>query len=186
MIFHFDGLVAIFAMIIGLALLFFLKKKKRYSNSYILIFAIFYLYLCLLLNHTQFPIMYQPELADYSLIVNSINYIPFSGLYFKHFLLNIVLTIPFGFLLPFIYKVEFSKKLFWAVMLPIIIEGLQLFILLLTGIPLRAVDINDIIANFIGILIGYFVFRSFIILFRKLTQKEHDDDHPFIRFIRQY
>ncbi len=67
---------------------------------------------------------------------------------------NIVLLIPVGFLVPFIYrKMTWQKSLILAVAIPLVIEGLQ--VVLRLGI----FDIDDVILNGLGIMIGYWVFR---------------------------
>ena len=61
---------------------------------------------------------------------------------------NIAMFIPLGFLLPFIRKIKsFKKMLLISAAVPICCETLQLFF----G---RSFDVDDLICNFIGIVIG--------------------------------
>ena len=100
---------------------------------------------------------------------HTLNIIPFNwneiGLY--QFVVekipNILLFIPFGFFVPAVYK---SKRNIWKTMLIVFlttfgIEFLQYFMgisQLFTG---RATDIDDVITNFLGGLIGYILFLAF-------------------------
>ena len=66
---------------------------------------------------------------------------------------NIILFIPFGLLMPLIWR---KLRTFWgmcvlAITIPVFIEGTQYFI----G---RSVDIDDVILNAIAIIFGYFVY----------------------------
>ena len=80
---------------------------------------------------------------------------------------NMILFIPTGFLLP-IANIKLNK--YWAtatigVLVVLFVESTQFFI----G---RTADIDDVIINFIGISIGYFIFSLFkkLILSRKINE----------------
>ncbi len=69
---------------------------------------------------------------------------------------NIALLIPFGFLAASVYRnMTFKKCLVLAVLVPVAIEGVQ--VVLKTGI----FDIDDVILNGLGVVIGYFIFKAF-------------------------
>lgn len=64
---------------------------------------------------------------------------------------NIILFIPIGFFLPLLWQ---KWQAFWKIMIvaflfPVMIETAQLFI------PRRFVDIDDVILNALGIMLGY-------------------------------
>ena len=73
---------------------------------------------------------------------------------FKNTILNIILFVPLGIMLPFIWKKYNTLKatLIFGFMMSLSIELLQLF-------TYRATDINDLIANTLGTVLGYFLFR---------------------------
>ena len=73
---------------------------------------------------------------------------------FKNTILNIILFVPLGIMLPFLWKKYNTLKttLIFGVMMSLTIELLQLF-------TYRATDINDLIANTLGTVFGYFLFR---------------------------
>ena len=78
---------------------------------------------------------------------------PLAKIAFYNLAGNIVLFIPFGILLPFLWR---PLRSFWriciiALFIPLFIEGTQYFI----G---RSVDIDDVILNTCAIIFGYFVF----------------------------
>lgn len=89
---------------------------------------------------------------------------------FNH-LLNIYLTIPFGFGINFIKPMRDKAILWMSVGVGLTIELLQLVLSLWIGFPYRVVDINDIMMNAVGVLLGYGFFKLFGLLFRKFTQK---------------
>lgn len=73
---------------------------------------------------------------------------------------NIVLFIPLGFLIPIINGNvnKLSKIMILIFSVSLSIELVQFFISLAAGVPSHVTDIDDIILNFIGGIIGYFVY----------------------------
>ncbi len=64
---------------------------------------------------------------------------------------NIAMFLPMGFFLPFVTKKVNRKNIFAvAIVIPVIVEVLQIVF----G---RSFDIDDLICNFIGIVIGFFI-----------------------------
>jgi len=86
------------------------------------------------------------------------------GDFTRQIILNIVMTIPFGFLLPLtkIPKMKLLKVILFTFLLSLSIELLQ---------PLlsssRSSDITDLITNVTGGIIGYFLY----LIFRPLTTR---------------
>ena len=120
---------------------------------------IFYYYLCVILT----KIVGMPTLSDCirltklreSFFNPNINLIPFSDGFSLGFILNIFLCIPLGFLCPFISKSYQSVKNAFLIGcgLSFSIEIVQLFTLY------RATNIDDLITNTVGALVGYFCFK---------------------------
>lgn len=85
----------------------------------------------------------------------SLNLIPFAGMAadLKNEIKNVLLFIPLGILLPLLWEKYRTIKdtLLFGLGMTLAIELLQLF-------TYRATDINDIITNFLGTVIGYFLF----------------------------
>jgi len=99
-----------------------------------------------------------------------IHLIPFDFGYCDHRMLslcvqnlyeNILLTIPFGLGINFIVRVK-PKNIFWlAVAVGFTFEFVQLIISIMIRSSFRVVDINDVIFNATGVLIGYGLYRIF-------------------------
>lgn len=84
---------------------------------------------------------------------------------FKNTILNIILFVPLGIMLPFLWKKYNTLKatLMFGFSMSLAIELLQI-------LTYRATDINDIIANTLGSVLGYFVFRTISCIFPTVTK----------------
>ena len=98
-----------------------------------------------------------------ALVVNpEFNWIPIIDIisspadYIKNTVLNIILFVPLGFLLPAIWSKyrPFKKTLFTGLGLSFIIEILQIF-------SYRLTDVDDLLTNTAGTIIGYYLSRTF-------------------------
>jgi len=79
---------------------------------------------------------------------------------------NIVLLVPIGFLVPFVYRnMTWKKSIILAVAAGLTIEGMQA--LLHVGI----FDIDDIILNGLGVMVGYWVFTMLAKKMRLMKSK---------------
>lgn len=98
------------------------------------------------------------------------NLVPFidvssgKGDFIRQVVLNIIMTIPFGFLLPLIKnkKTNLIKIILYTFLLSLGIELLQPLIN-----DFRSSDITDLITNVLGGIIGYILY----IIFKPLTTK---------------
>lgn len=83
----------------------------------------------------------------------------------KNTILNIILFIPLGIMLPFLWKRyhTYRAMLFFGLTMSLAIELLQI-------LTYRTTDINDIIANTAGAVLGYFVFRTISRIFPPVTK----------------
>lgn len=78
---YFEEDIVILAVVIGLILLAVLRFRLKASNIHIFFFSMFYIYICLLIKYTQFPIEYLPELVNRSMVFDSVNYIHVAASY---------------------------------------------------------------------------------------------------------
>lgn len=151
-------LLGIFVICIMLIIIF--KKNRTISKARISILSlVFYYYLCVMLT----KIVGIPTLKEYlrlsrlgeSFFNPNINLIPFSDGFSLGFILNIFLFIPLGFLCPLISKnyQHIKNTFFIGLGLSLSIEIVQLFTLY------RATDIDDLLTNIAGTLIGYLCFK---------------------------
>ena len=127
------------------------KIQKRYCIFILL--TIMYIYLCYVLKYTQFPI-YASQTFRSMIGLHAwknLNLVPLFNLTMEDLetsFLNVLMTIPFGFGLPFITKSSFKKIAIAGLLIGVIIESLQGIIALLNGFSDRVVDLNDVIFNF--------------------------------------
>lgn len=84
---------------------------------------------------------------------------------FKNTILNIILFIPLGIMLPFLWKKYNTLRatLLFGFCMSLAIELLQIF-------TYRATDINDLIANTLGAVVGYFAFRITACIFPSVKE----------------
>jgi glycopeptide antibiotics resistance protein len=105
-------------------------------------------------------------------ILSSVNFVPF---YFGQFGLtagglrflvyNILLTLPFGFGINFLTRMNVKKIVSVSIFLGLGLEITQLLLSLALRYPYRVVDINDAIFNAFGVLLGYGLFKLFAWLY---------------------
>ena len=86
------------------------------------------------------------------------NLVPFSAKEFDvaSYLLNVVLFVPLGFLLPLIWE---NENRFWKILLAGV--SFSLLIELSQLLNLRSTDIDDLLLNTLGAVIGFVLFRLF-------------------------
>jgi glycopeptide antibiotics resistance protein len=156
------------ASVILIPLLICLKKKKGRSNRYLICFAAFYAYLTFVVGYTILPLRFGSDILGFQEInlMSGINLIPFREMSVDYLLSiqgigNIALGIPFGFGLPFLVESDFKSILRRGLFFTLSIELVQLVISLSYGFPYRTVDINDVMLNLSGVMIGFALFCFF-------------------------
>lgn len=127
---------------------------------------IFYLYLVVSVT----GIGTLEDLLSYPEVIRpgEINVLPFSSGFGIQNILNIIMFMPFGFLVPLIWKP--SRKLSGTVLLgfefSLLIEFLQLF-------NRRATDIDDLLMNTLGALLGFLLWKIYQLLVKKMPKEIH-------------
>lgn len=155
-----------FIVLIILYIFIFYKKWKAKGNDVLLVNTTMYIYLSFVLYFTLMPIMSSlPFIFNHP--YDSMNLVPFidvlngRGDFIRQVVLNVIMTIPFGFLLPLVKKnVKLLKIIFYTFLLSLSIELLQP---LINGV--RSSDITDLITNVVGGIIGYVIY----LIFKPLT-----------------
>lgn len=86
---------------------------------------------------------------------------------------NLILLLPLGIMLPIIWKqsTQLKRVLLLGSIVSISIELLQLIEMLLGITIARAVDIDDVILNVLGVLIGYAIYKGIFYLSNKFNIK---------------
>ncbi len=157
----------IFLIIIYIFILF--KKWKKEGKDILFIKTTMYIYLSFVLYFTLMPIITSlPFVFNHP--YTPMNLIPFvdvslgRGDFLRQVGLNILMTIPFGILLPLVRKENTTlfKTILYTFLLSLSIELLQP---LINGT--RSSDITDITTNVIGGIIGYTIY----IIFKPLINK---------------
>lgn len=153
----------------GLAVLLVIFRHRKRGWLCGLGFALFWLYLVALVGLTLFPIPVISERQTVSHILSRVNLIPFNfgGLFDLHPNVirrelggNILLTVPFGLGIPFLFRIRVRSISWLAVKVGLAIETAQLLVSIAIGGAYRGVDINDVLLNAVGVLIGYGIFRA--------------------------
>lgn len=168
-----------FTVLAVLYVFVFYKKWRTKSRDVLFVNTTMYIYLSFVLYFTLMPIITSlPFLFDHPYV--SMNLEPFidvtlsRGDFIRQILLNIIMTIPFGFLLPLVSRKlsSFPKVILCTFLLSLFIEVIQPLISIS-----RSSDITDIINNVIGGALGYLaylIFRPLIV--RILNYIKHFPD----------
>lgn len=157
-----------FVLVVAVLFILFKKDNKLPKGQIIITSFLLYYYVCIVLYNvvgipTISEIMRVTGLGE-SLFNPNISLIPLVGGVSLEFILNIFCFIPLGFLCPLISQ-SFNKMKNVVALgfgLSLAIELSQLFTLY------RATDINDLIANTFGALLGFFCYQVIL----KLKVKE--------------
>ncbi len=159
------GAIGICVMLI----LIFRKNRAVPKGRIAMASLVLYYYLCVMLTN----IVGIPTLGEYRRLTGlgetffhpNINLIPFADGFSLSFVLNVFLFLPLGFLCPVISeRYQRIKNIFFTGLgLSLTIEIVQLFTLY------RATDIDDLITNTVGALVGYGCFK----LIHRMAAKPH-------------
>ena len=161
-----------FIVLILLYIFMFYKKWKVKGKDILFINTIMYIYLSFVLYFTLMPIITSlPFIFNHP--YDSMNLVPFidvlngRGDFIRQIGLNIIMTVPFGFLFPLVKnrKASLLKTVLYTFILSLSIELLQP---LINGF--RSADITDLITNTVGGIIGYLIY----LIFRPLAIKVLD------------
>lgn len=158
-----------------------LRTRRRWSYGRLLALAIFATYLIAVAALTLLPLRFDYALvgrvASWEVIRGFINLTPGGyGMPQEQVVANILLGVPFGFGLPFVWSMSVLKVIVLGMSFSICIEALQL-LLDLTGLaaPARSVDANDVILNTLGVAIGVFFFIVVGAIYRRLFGRSDID-----------
>jgi len=158
-----------YPLLVGLSVLaLFLLIRCRIKHHWrdLLYCAIFGLYLLGVINLTLFPIpigVGWESRTPVPFILSRVNLVPFRfgdlfdfpPIYAIHELGgNLLLTLPFGFLVPLLTQIKARQTLWLALVIGFSTEFAQLVMCLIVGGSYRSVDINDVLLNALGVLVG--------------------------------
>jgi glycopeptide antibiotics resistance protein len=170
------------------------RFKRQASIVFLLFLTVFYVYLVKVLDYTLFQFQslivlnhFMPELILRGQEAGQIgNLVPLFTLTvedLKTSLLNILLTVPFGFGLPFVTNLRFKMVVAVGVLFSIAIELLQMITGLIGGVTFRIADVNDVIFNTIGVSTGCMLFVGFMRIFRHACRNWEVSANPILRYL---
>lgn len=154
-----------FAVLIFLYASVFFRRWRSQGRDVLFVNTLMYAYLSVVLFFTMMPVIVSiPFLLDHP--YKPMNLVPFidvslrRGDFFRQVGLNIIMTMPFGFLFPLTRdkKAKFSATVFSCFLMSLGIELLQPFFD-------RSADVTDLITNVIGGVLGY----GFYAVFKPIT-----------------
>lgn len=157
-------MIAIFVIVVSFVRVFsLLSSGKRivvYKELIMLIFAVYLLLLFELVSTSDF----QSIGNNYQPLKEILRHKIYSPLFYRNVVGNVVMFIPFGiFVSYYIYKSSFLKLFILTLITSITIESVQLKI----G---RSFDIDDIILNVLGGIIGFILYKILVKIKRRLPK----------------
>ena len=120
----FDWLIMMPLSFLYIGIVFYYVKYKKRKVPYIIVFTLFFTYMAEVLKYTQFPICLNVDMEE--LNRQCVNYIPFHFLSIediKIFVLTIIITVPFGFLVSILYKFDWRKIIVSGILFGAITEA---------------------------------------------------------------
>lgn len=176
-----------------------IRSRKR-GWRHLLVLALFGFYLLAVLDAIFFPILI-PEnwpanlnTAETVRALHQVNWIPFHfgsvadsaaypGANLRHIqwfdiIGNILLTIPLGLGMTYFRRMDFKHTLWLALAVGLLLEGTQLIIKLILGVYYHAVDINDVIWNALGVLLGFGIFQMWVYIRRSWESHKNIKNLP--------
>lgn len=143
--------LAVLLLVMILMQFFFFKYSDMKRKVLVILFAI---YLSAVFSAVGIPSIYSIKF-DLSLnLIPIIDIVNSPMEYIENTVLNIVLFVPFGFLLPTLWKdfVSIKRTTFAGFFFSLFIEIFQIA-------TYRTTDIDDLITNTVGTLVGYCIFK---------------------------
>ena len=146
------------------------RKGRKTSKVHLWWTFIFVLYLYLCIDVAGIGTVWQIGTHKTILRMDEINLIPFSSDGVLTYLLNVIMFMPLGFLLPLLWKNKRQtlKVVGLSFLFSFLIEFCQLF-------NLRATDVDDLIMNTLGGVLGFLIWK----MWTKLCQKDVSEENMF-------
>jgi len=196
--FPYPMLMSLFTLWLLLTIIW--KRKRR--PAYLICFSLFFCYLVAALGFVFFPIGLPRDwpgnisLQSTLWTLSHVNLFPFNFGYlfsnnattiFEQLAGNILLTMPFGFGLPFLVSISVRRMLWLALFSGVALEATQL-VFELIGILSNyghSIDINDALLNTAGVMVGYGLFCIFVWLYLGLILHFHISPKGFFEYARE-
>ena len=175
--FNFKELVIsiVIALIISILLIVIFKINTVRD---IVILALLMAYLILMVDKTQFPIFtensaMQEELGGIKL-GRDINLIPFKDALHMTSVLNIFMFVPVGFLLGMLKGKKWKSITVIGLIISFLVESGQLITNMFIGYNFRTADVNDLIFNTVGTVVGLLIYAFVVEEVDKIFGKNNE------------
>ncbi len=166
------GIVLAAVFLIGYFLTHVKKRNKKSKPLWAVFFAAFICYIVVVIGatmlsrHMHFGMQYVYQLHPFYSYKLAWNYFLFSE--WRNIILNILMFVPFGFMLPILFK---KLRSFWKVYLAgfaftLAIELTQLVF------RLGIFEVDDLFDNLLGAMIGYGLFSIVFSVYKKVKKQQ--------------
>ncbi len=172
----------------------YLRAKRKKDYIFLFFFTLFFFYIYKVLDYTLFQFQFLLVLKYFfpNLMLNgrtpgeSINLVPLVTLTsadFKTSILNILLMVPFGLGLPLLMRLRLGRVTLLGGVFSFAIEMIQLVSGLLANTTFRIADINDLIFNTIGAMVGYGLFQVVLATALQAIKATKTENNPIARYL---
>lgn len=140
-----------------MVLIFFRRKRGRpFTFGHYAMLTLFALYIMAVYHVTGAGTIYDAMRKNPDHLMRNVNLIPFSqSISPLGYGLNVVMFVPFGFLVPLIWR---KREKFWQVFAAGL--GFSLLIELSQLLCYRGTDVDDLIMNTLGAIVGFLLFKA--------------------------
>ena len=150
-------------VLISIRLTYLLKNKEKFNFGNEIMMLTFIVYILCLFQIVTSQDVSGVHGVNVTIFKELTRYQVGSRLFYRNIIGNILMFIPFGFFTSYYLKLDKKRTIFCLTLIvSIVIELIQLKI----G---RAFDVDDIILNMLGSLIGYFLYRLMDKIFGDLS-----------------
>lgn len=143
------------------------RSEKELSLNHLLWTYVFFVYVYMIIRITGISGFW--DIGDYDRVIRleEINLIPFAGFHLRNYILNVIMFMPLGFILPLLWKRyrKFGNVLKTAFLYSFTIELSQIF-------SRRMTDVDDLMMNVIGAAAGYGIYQLWIFVVKEKETKE--------------
>jgi len=159
-----------------------IKHRKNLFSWRLLVLFFFYVYISMIILIVLLPMpVYKESIEIFKGMYIKNNYIPFKSIIqiinnlslataLKQVMGNIIMFVPFGFFIPILFrKYSIKKYTIICFLIACSIEMSQLVLSNIIGVRFKITDIDDVILNLSGGVIGYYIFNPTWALFKKIT-----------------
>ncbi|RYI30386.1 VanZ family protein [Bacillus infantis] len=138
------------------------RKERKVTIAQYVVLLSFGIYLLCVIHLVFFPIEVNiGKYANQTKWYQTVNFIPVLTIDITTFMLNVLMLVPFGMYLPFLNRrmVSLKDAAKFGFALSLAFELVQLLIRVTLGSG-RSTDVNDLLANTAGAIVGFFIVKS--------------------------